>query len=137
MCSAGEQVAGRSEDSAAECAPALLELVRVDLASGEPLPERRHRRVIRRPGALALIRVPDQPANADDDSGHNGDQEPDVHKKEQRYDPDVCHKRVPLSYPGWARTMIRTSVMSSIAQRSPSRPSPESLTPPYGMWSIR
>ena len=32
--------------------------------------------------------------------------------------------------PGWARTMMRISVMSSIAQRRPSRPSPESLTPP-------
>ena len=39
---------------------------------------------------------------------------------------------------GWLRsTMIRISVMSSIAQRRPSRPRPESLTPPYGMWSIR
>ena len=27
--------------------------------------------------------------------------------------------------------------MSSIAYRGPSRPSPESFTPPYGMWSIR
>ena len=32
--------------------------------------------------------------------------------------------------PGGASTMIRSSVMSSIAQRRPSRPSPESLTPP-------
>ena len=41
------------------------------------------------------------------------------------------------AYWGQARTMIRISVMSSIAQRSPSRPRPESFTPPYGMWSIR
>ena len=40
-------------------------------------------------------------------------------------------------YCGWASTMIRTSVMSSIAQRRPSRPRPLSFTPPYGMWSIR
>ncbi len=39
--------------------------------------------------------------------------------------------------PGWAMTMMRSSVMSSIDHRSPSRPSPESFTPPYGMWSIR
>ena len=51
--------------------------------------------------------------------------------------------RGPISGPraadqaGWARTMMRSSVMSSMAQRRPSRPSPESLTPPYGMWSIR
>src|SRR6478736_3261431 len=31
---------------------------------------------------------------------------------------------------GWARTMMRISVMSSMAYRSPSRPIPESLTPP-------
>mgnify|MGYP007062904698 CR=1 FL=1 len=36
-------------------------------------------------------------------------------------------------YWGQARTMSRSSVMSSIAQRSPSRPWPESFTPPYGM----
>jgi len=29
------------------------------------------------------------------------------------------------------------SVMSSIAYRKPSRPRPESFTPPYGMWSMR
>ena len=34
---------------------------------------------------------------------------------------------------GQASTMMRSSVMSSIAQRRPSRPSPESFTPPYGM----
>ncbi len=39
--------------------------------------------------------------------------------------PGVNHR-----YWGWASTMIRISVMSSIAQRRPSRPSPESLTPP-------
>ena len=33
-------------------------------------------------------------------------------------------------YSGWASTMIRSSVISSIAQRSPSRPRPESFTPP-------
>jgi len=38
-----------------------------------------------------------------------------------------------LAYWGQARTMRRSSVMSSIAQRRPSRPSPESFTPPYGM----
>jgi hypothetical protein len=29
------------------------------------------------------------------------------------------------------------SVISSMAYRKPSRPKPESFTPPYGMWSIR
>ncbi len=43
----------------------------------------------------------------------------------------------PAAYSGQARTMMRSSVMSSIAQRRPSRPWPESFTPPYGMWSIR
>ena len=31
----------------------------------------------------------------------------------------------------------RISVISSMAYFTPSRPKPESLTPPYGMWSIR
>lgn len=34
-------------------------------------------------------------------------------------------------------TRFRISLMSSIAKRTPSRPSPESLTPPYGMLSTR
>lgn len=38
---------------------------------------------------------------------------------------------------GVRNTMSRSSVMSSIAQRNPSRPSPESLTPPYGIGSTR
>jgi len=38
---------------------------------------------------------------------------------------------------GMATTSRRSSVMSSMAQRSPSRPKPESFTPPYGMWSMR
>ena len=33
----------------------------------------------------------------------------------------------------WDRTMIRGSVISSIANRNPSRPNPESLEPPYGI----
>ena len=33
--------------------------------------------------------------------------------------------------------MIRGSVISSIANRSPSRPKPESFEPPYGIWSAR
>ena len=41
--------------------------------------------------------------------------------------PDVARRG---GYWGQARTMIRISVMSSIAQRSPSRPWPESFTPP-------
>ena len=35
------------------------------------------------------------------------------------------------------RTMIRGSVISSIANRRPSRPNPESFDPPYGIWSAR
>jgi hypothetical protein len=31
------------------------------------------------------------------------------------------------------RTMIRGSVISSMANRRPSRPNPESLEPPYGI----
>lgn len=41
--------------------------------------------------------------------------------------------REPGPYWGWASTMMRISVMSSMAQRRPSRPRPESFTPPYGM----
>jgi hypothetical protein len=35
------------------------------------------------------------------------------------------------------KTMILGSVISSIAYRSPSRPYPDSLEPPYGIWSAR
>ena len=35
-----------------------------------------------------------------------------------------------VSYWGWAITMMRNSVMSSMDQRRPSRPRPLSLTPP-------
>ena len=38
---------------------------------------------------------------------------------------------------GGAKASSRGSVMSSMLQRSPSRPSPESLTPPYGIASVR
>ncbi len=44
--------------------------------------------------------------------------------------PSMTIADFPSPYCGWAMTMIRISVMSSIAQRSPSRPRPESLTPP-------
>ena len=51
--------------------------------------------------------------------------------------PDIDAKHAEVAWAGerdrhWgqARTMIRSSVMSSIAQRRPSRPGPESLTPP-------
>ena len=44
-------------------------------------------------------------------------------------DPERLATR-PLRDGGWATTMILSSVMSSIDQRRPSRPSPESLTPP-------
>src|SRR5918996_6426274 len=36
-----------------------------------------------------------------------------------------------------AKASSRGSVMSSMLQRSPSRPSPDSLTPPYGIASVR
>ena len=45
-----------------------------------------------------------------------------------RRGPRPCRSGSPQ--PGWASTMMRISVMSSIAQRRPSRPRPESLTPP-------
>ncbi len=44
--------------------------------------------------------------------------------------PTATSRATERVYCGWATTMIRISVMSSIAQRRPSRPSPESLTPP-------
>ena len=41
------------------------------------------------------------------------------------------------SYGSVRITKLRISDISSIANRMPSRPSPESLTPPYGMLSTR
>ena len=41
-----------------------------------------------------------------------------------------------LSYRTAITSSLR-SVMSSIEYRSPSRPRPESFTPPYGIWSTR
>ena len=41
------------------------------------------------------------------------------------------------TYFGRLITSRRSSVISSIVYRGPSRPRPESFTPPYGMWSIR
>jgi hypothetical protein len=47
-----------------------------------------------------------------------------------RWDGPCAPDATPGGYPAGAMTMIRISVMSSIAQRRPSRPRPESLTPP-------
>ena len=44
--------------------------------------------------------------------------------------PGRAQRWTPAVNRGWASTMIRISVMSSIAQRRPSRPRPESFTPP-------
>jgi hypothetical protein len=44
------------------------------------------------------------------------------------------HGSLPLGAGGGVRrTSRRGSLMSSMAQRTPSRPRPEFLTPPYGM----
>ena len=120
----------RSAGWAAEDAPALLELLGVDLATGETLAEGGQRSVVR--GTRSGAGVPDQPADAQEDQDDDPHEDGEVGEGDkQSHDAEGaevnCHG---IPYCGQARTMIRSSVMSSIAQRRPSRPSPESLTPP-------
>ena len=66
--------------------------------------------------------------------------EPGQGDQERRRQPCRHHRTVPArsAYSGTCdRTMIRGSVISSIAYFSPSRPNPESFAPPYGIWSAR
>src|SRR5256714_12115270 len=144
---AGPERPGAAGRSAPEHAPPLLELLGADPAPGNALAEGRHRGVVGRflpCGARHLAPgrgVPKQPPDPQDDQDDQPDRERQGYDRPQQRD-DAKHSEVSWAgerdrHWGQARTMIRSSVMSSIAQRRPSRPRPESLTPPYGMWSIR
>jgi hypothetical protein len=49
----------------------------------------------------------------------------------------VCILPAPPSHAPRVQTTRLGSVITSIAKRSPSRPVPDSFTPPYGIWSTR
>ena len=81
-------------------------------------------------------------ASAPAPSGRSSRQRPpsDLGRCQLRLHPLKLRAQPPLvkaGSGGMARTSRRSSVMSSMAQRMPSRPKPESFTPPYGMWSMR
>jgi len=60
-----------------------------------------------------------------------------LNQVEERMDRERGRDRPRGDQSGRAKASSRGSVMSSIDQRSPSRPSPESFTPPYGIGSVR